>query len=100
MYLPAGTIVHLKSGSPDLRVVGPVENAVMVEWPTENPTHWDTFPSVCLVIPRPGEGQEFPKHDPSIPPASRELSAESSELGKNCTTQSTPPEPPADSPTF
>ena len=49
--LPVGATVRLKSGSPDLKVVGPIKDAVMVEWYDGDDTiHWDMLPSTALLL--------------------------------------------------
>ncbi len=45
-----GQIVHLKSGSPDLEVIGIVEKAVMVEWFDGEKMQHDIFPATSLSV--------------------------------------------------
>jgi len=47
--LQVGNIVHLKSGSPDLKIVAIQNDSVVVEWGTDlgNPQR-ATFPAVCI----------------------------------------------------
>ena len=69
--LQLGATVHLKSGSPDLKIVNLIEKAVEVEWFDEDrKSHQSIFPSTSL---------------------SPKSSAECDELGKYCTTQSAGP---------
>ena len=90
------TIVQLNSGSPNLRIVSKVKDAVMVEWPAENPTHWGIFPNACLTA---AAEHGYPKHDSPIPPPLPESSAKSNERGRNYTKRSRARVRPSDSPT-
>lgn len=50
--LKIGNVVHLNSGSPDLKVVGYCDGCqtVRVEWQTNAGLRWAHFPSACLSI--------------------------------------------------
>jgi len=46
--LHVGDMVHLNSGSPDLKVVARTGDDVRVEWEGESGPEQAEFPSVCL----------------------------------------------------
>ena len=64
-----GGIVHLKSGSPDLRVIGASEEEIEASWNDEGETRTSTIPRVCLT---PQAVLPAPKHDLQSPLPSRE----------------------------
>lgn len=43
-----GQIVHLNSGSPDLKIIAIQDGKVTVEWQSESGIQNATFPAVCL----------------------------------------------------
>lgn len=50
--LQLGATVHLKSGSPDLKIVSLIEKAVEVEWfDGDHTAHQSIFPSTSLTVP-------------------------------------------------
>ena len=53
--LNLGDNAQLKSGGPNMRVSAHVEDAVLVEWPIDSPTHWDILPAACLTVSIPKE---------------------------------------------
>jgi uncharacterized protein YodC (DUF2158 family) len=46
--LEVGKIIHLNSGSPDLKIVSVQGEEVTVEWNSESGVEQKTFPTHCL----------------------------------------------------